>query len=104
MSACSKAHATTIELLCGVLGLDCTYCLQEAGLGLSASRSSSEAQSAYAALLEQAVSQVQLVGADAGVGSHNRKAHEAAEDRLYSLLEAIALVSTLCLLSARTVC
>lgn len=66
--------------------------LQEAGLGLSASRSCSEAQAAYAALLEQAVSQLHLLGADAAATKHSRKAHQAAQDRLYGLLEALAQV------------
>lgn len=69
------------------------HCLQDAGLGLSASQSSSEAQSAYAALLEQAVSQLQLLGADAGGTTSCRKKHQAAQDRLYGLLEALAQVS-----------
>ena len=66
--------------------------LQDGGLGLSASWSSSEAQSAYAALLEQAVSQLQLLGAGAGASTSSRKAHQAAQDRLYGLLEALAQV------------
>ena len=73
--------------------LDCMHRLQDAGLGLSASRPSSEAQSAYAALLEQGVSQLQLLGADPGGPTSSRKAHQAAQDRLYGLLEALAQVS-----------
>ena len=61
---------------------------------MSASRTSGEVQSAYAALLEQAVSQLQLLGGETGGGStSSRKAQQAAQDRLYGLLEALAQVS-----------
>lgn len=71
----------------------CTARLQEDGAGLSASRTSGEAQSAYAALLEQAVSQLQLLGAETGGSTASRKVQQAAQDRLYGLLEALAQVS-----------
>ena len=70
-----------------------TACLQEDGSGLSASRTSGEAQSAYAALLEQAVSQLQLLGGETGGSTSSRKAQQAAQERLYGLLEALAQVS-----------
>lgn len=84
--------STQQDLLCDGM-IACTACLQEDGSGLSASRTSGEAQSAYAALLEQAVSQLQLLGGETAGSTASRKAQQAAQERLYGLLEALAQVS-----------
>ena len=68
-------------------------CMQGGKTAFPASRSSGEVQSAYSALLEAALSQLQLLGADAGSTKQSKKAHRAAQDRLYGLLEALAQVS-----------
>lgn len=89
------ALSTQQHVLCDGMPVisTCTACLQEDGSGLSASRTSGEAQSAYAALLEQAVSQLQLLGGETGGSTSSRKAQQAAQERLYGLLEALAQVS-----------
>lgn len=64
--------------------------VQESGVGLSASRSSADVQAAYSALLEQALSHLQLLGVESPSTKHSKK---KAQERLYGLLEALAKVS-----------
>ncbi len=60
--------------------------IQESAAGLSA-----EVQAAYSALLEQVLSHLQLLGVESVSTNHSKK---KAQERLYSLLEALAKVST----------
>ena len=73
--------------------------MQESASGLSASRSSEKVQEAYSALLEQALSQLQLLGEvfaqESNRGKH--KEHHKAQEGLYGLLEALAKVFLLML-------
>ena len=66
--------------------------IQESAAGVSASRSSDEVQAAYSALLEQALSHLQLLGVESASAKHSKK---KAQERLYALLEALAKVSIL---------
>lgn len=68
-----------------------TAVIQESAAGVSASRSSDEVQAAYSALLEQALSHLQLLGVESASAKHSKK---KAQERLYALLEALAKVST----------
>ena len=64
--------------------------MQESGVGVSAARSSDDVQAAYSALLEQALSHLQLLGVESASAKHSKK---KAQERLYALLEALAKVS-----------
>jgi len=64
--------------------------IQESGVGVSAARTSDDVQAAYSALLEQALSHLQLLGVEAASAKHSKK---KAQERLYALLEALAKVS-----------
>ena len=64
--------------------------MQESGVGVSAARSSDDVQAAYSALLEQALSHLQLLGVESVSAKHSKK---KAQERLYALLEALAKVS-----------
>ena len=71
--------------------------IQESASGLSASRTSEKVQEAYSALLEQAVSQMQLLG-EVFEQEENRdmyKGYNKAQEGLYGLLEALAKVHPL---------
>ncbi len=59
-------------------------------MGVSAARSSDDVQAAYSALLEQALSHLQLLGVESASAKHSKK---KAQERLYALLEALAKVS-----------
>jgi len=59
-------------------------------VGVSAARTSDEVQAAYSALLEQALSHLQLLGIESASAKHSKK---KAQERLYALLEALAKVS-----------
>lgn len=59
-------------------------------MGVSAARSSDDAQAAYSALLEQALSHLQLLGVESASAKHSKK---KAQERLYALPEALAKVS-----------
>ena len=63
---------------------------QESAVGVSAARSSDDVQAAYYALLEQALSHLQLLGVESASAKHSKK---KAQERLYALLEALAKVS-----------
>ena len=63
---------------------------QESAVGVSAARSSDDVQAAYSALLEQALSHLQLLGVESASAKHSKK---KAQERLYALLEALAKVS-----------
>lgn len=66
--------------------------MQESAVGLSAAGSSAEVQAAYAALLEQSIEYLQLLGSKLATSKRERKAHKTAEDAAYQLLDSLAKV------------
>ena len=67
--------------------------MQESAVGVSAARSSAEVQAAYAALLELSIKYLQLLGSKLATSKRERKAHKAAEDAAYQLLDSLAKVA-----------
>ena len=86
-------HIWQGKIVPGRFVLKSLRCTQGGDMASPAARSSGEVQLAYSALLEAALSQLQLLGADAGSSKQGKKAYQAAQDRLYSLLEALAQVT-----------
>ena len=66
--------------------------MQESAVGVSAARSSAEVQAAYAALLEQSIQYLQLLGSKPTASKREKKACKAAEDAAYQLLDSLAKV------------
>lgn len=70
--------------------------MQEAAVGVSAARSSDEVQAAFAAMLEQTITHLQLLGGKPVTSKHEKRAHKTAEDAAYQLLDGLAKVGLQC--------